>query len=107
MPWVVWECGRRGAIGSGPECLMPVGCVTRSSFSAGVSGSPLHIGSGGWIASAVPEPYADLILRSGAGVYHRAALPRGPVGRVSKDEISVTASWFETRKRLLTMRDTP
>jgi len=35
---------------------------------------------------------------------HRAA-SRGPVGRVSKDDECVLASWFETaRERLLTMK---
>src|SRR5665811_87426 len=34
MPWVVNECGRRGATGAGRELLMFVDCVTGASFAA-------------------------------------------------------------------------
>ena len=43
MPWVVKECGRRGATGAGREGLLVVDWVTRSSFSSSLSRrSPLY-----------------------------------------------------------------
>jgi hypothetical protein len=46
MPWVVNECGRRGAIGAGLEFLAFIDCVTRSScaFEIWPAAPRCHIG---------------------------------------------------------------
>jgi hypothetical protein len=53
------------------------------------------------------EYISDLILRSGVGVYHRAALRADPLAASRRMTASpFTARWFETRgfAALLTMR---
>jgi hypothetical protein len=49
--------------------------------------------------------YPSLILRSGAGVYHRAALRADPLAASRRIRLYIS-SWFETaQERLLTMRN--
>src|SRR6266702_6603046 len=42
MPWVVKECGRRGATGAAFEPVLRTACVTRSSSFCGFVSLPLY-----------------------------------------------------------------
>src|SRR6267142_3119698 len=87
MPWVVKECGRRGADGAAFEPVLRTACVTRSSSFCGfVSALPLYRceyadcqmrkGKGGQRRiCAVPTIYPDRCIEWWArGVYHRARI---------------------------------
>src|ERR1700733_8413203 len=51
MPWVVKECGRRGADGAGCWRFVPVSCVTGSSFVPAESAGSLISG----LTDGLPE----------------------------------------------------
>src|SRR5882724_8577241 len=54
MPWVVKECGWRGAIGAGKAGFLVVDWVKRSSFSSRSVGANIYIGSKARIARRLP-----------------------------------------------------
>src|ERR1700738_1034705 len=101
MPWVVKECGRRGADGAGDETILVFGCVTGYLVrSSGYVRRPQHAISG--LDSGLPEALWLRQLRIGPHPEERASR------RASRRMATPGLSWFETaQERLLTMRDQP